>query len=206
MTRKATQPTVLGTGLSAVCGLAQFMLTQYNVQSPFLGGLAFLGMVGAGIYTIWNLKCRQRTRWIWGGIFLLGAVIFWAWLHQRHNQQANTTPVTPLAPPIEQHTEGDNSPTVVGNGNTLNYGNTIRERLDTRLLLLFERYAGEWQGTNDDPIWFRDDEATLRKPFVVGKKYPFTPSVYNFTTDVTIRRMTLFFNWRFQVPNATGRL
>jgi len=53
-------------------------------------------------------------------------------------------------------------------------------------IFLYERYGGEWQTSNKEPILFTSDTAVLRKKFVAGAEYRFTPTVHNSSRTVTL--------------------
>ena len=53
-------------------------------------------------------------------------------------------------------------------------------------IFLYERYGGEWQTSNREPILFTSDTAVLRKKFVAGAEYRFTPTVHNSSRTVTL--------------------
>lgn len=198
-------------GATVILALIPFMLDQYGIHRHEFGWLALLGMVGTGLYTIWHLPYRKQMRGMLVVVFLIGSAVFGWWLHRHQTPQVNPLPAALPSTHIEQRTEGDNSPivnspNVAGNGNAFNYGTVIvlspTEQIDTSQLLLFQRYGGEWQGTNDNDIYFTDDNAVLRKPFVPGKKYWFAPGVANQTVDLTVGVTTVFFNF----PKEHGAL
>lgn len=53
-------------------------------------------------------------------------------------------------------------------------------------IFLYERYGGEWQTSNREPILFTSDTAVLRKKFVAGAEYRFTPTIHNSSRSATL--------------------
>jgi len=61
----------------------------------------------------------------------------------------------------------------------------IKLTIDKKIFLL-EKYGGEWHGSPVKPIVFSDEKSILRSTFTEGRKYRFTPTIYNGNRSITI--------------------
>ena len=119
MARRRTKLTI-GFGGSAVGSLLPFMLNQFGIQQPILGWIALVVVFGLVAYGILNLPLRRTTigRLLIGQV--LGFVLFGFWLHFHYQLQRTQQTVTPQSTPeIAQHSEGQQSPSIAGNQNSV---------------------------------------------------------------------------------------
>ncbi|MBI3312416.1 MAG: hypothetical protein HYZ88_02705 [Candidatus Omnitrophica bacterium] len=73
-------------------------------------------------------------------------------------------------------------------------------------IFLYERYGGEWQTSNKEPIVFTSDEAVLRNKFAEEKVYRFTPMIYNKNEGETISDPEIYINLPAELKIMNPRL
>ena len=172
---------------------------------PALPGVIAWSLFSVGLLLIlWSIWV-WKSRWKWWTLatFILGVILL---LRFGRTPSPQPLSIAQPTPPMEQRVTGDNNTTISGNYNQVNSGNAYNfgdiyqvsptETVNTQELVLCARYGGEWQGTDNRDICFRNNEATLHKPFIEGKQYWFVPAVANLsTTGLAIDRTTVFFNF-----------